>query len=199
MLRHMAKNTTDGPGHFHAVKFYESPESLCQIVAEFLGDGLGAGQPALAIATPEHREGILTGLRARRFDVDTLQAAGDLLLLDVSDLLAGFMVDGMPDAALFTSAATSAIEQVRRGRKDVTIRAYGELVDVLWKAGQDAAAIRVELLWNKLAMTHEFSMLCGYSMGTFYKNADLTAIQHEHSHIVSPQGVFLPAPRPNLN
>ena len=195
----MAKNTTGGDGNLHAVKFYESPESLCHIVAEFLGEGLIERQPALAIATPEHREGILAGLRARHLDVDSLQAAGDLLLIDVAELLASFMVDGMPDAALFTSAATHAIETVRRGRKDVTIRAYGEMVDVLWKAGQDAAAIRVELLWNKLATTDDFDLLCGYSMGTFYKGADLNAIERQHSHVVSPQGVFLPAPRPDLN
>ena len=195
----MANNTTGEGGNFHAVKFYESPESLWHIVAEFLGEGLAKQQPALAIATPEHREGILAGLHARQFDVDGLVAAGDLLLIDVSELLASFMVDGMPDASLFTSATTSAIEQVSRGRKDVTIRAYGEMVDVLWKAGQDAAAIRVELLWNKLATTQDFDLLCGYSMGTFYKDAELSAIQREHSHVVSPQGVFLPAPRPNLN
>ena len=194
----MTKNTT-GDGNFHAVKFYESPESLCHIVAGFLGEGLIERQLALVIATPEHREGILAGLRARQFDVDSLQAEGDLLLIDVSEWLASFMTDGMPDAALFANATTSAIEQVRRGRKDVTVRAYGEMVDVLWKAGQDAAAIRVELLWNKLATTDDFGLLCGYSMGTFYKGADLSAIQREHSDVVSPQGVFLPAPRPNLN
>jgi hypothetical protein len=194
----MAKNTT-GEGNFQDVKFYESPESLCHIVVEFLGEGLIERQPALAIATPEHREGILAELRARQFDVESLQASGDLLLIDVSELLASFMVDGMPDAALFAGATTSAIEQVRRGRKDVTTRAYGEMVDVLWKAGQDEAAIRVELLWNKLATTHDFDLLCGYSMGTFYKGADLSAIPREHLQVVSPLGVFLPAPRPDLN
>jgi hypothetical protein len=194
----MARNTTGGDGNFHAVKFYESPESLCNIVAEFLGEGLSERQPALAIATPEHREGILAGLRARQFDVDSLQTSGDLLVIDGAELLASVMVDGMPDAALFTSAATSAIEAVCRGRK-VTIRAYGEMIDMLWKSGQDAAAIRLELLWNKLATTNDFDLLCGYSMGTFYKGADLSAIQRDHSQVVSPQGVFLPAPRPELN
>jgi hypothetical protein len=195
----MAKNATGADGNFHAVRFYESPESLCHIVAEFLGEGLIEGQPALAIVSPENHEGILTGLRARQFDVDSLQAAGDLLLIDVTELLASFMADGMPDAARFTSATTNAIEAVRRGRKDVTIRAYGEMVDVLWKAGQDEAAIRVELLWNKLAASDDFDLLCGYSMGTFYKGADLTTVVHEHPRGVAPQGVFLPAPRPNLN
>jgi KaiC/GvpD/RAD55 family RecA-like ATPase len=170
---------------------------LCNIVAEFLGEGLNERQPALAIATPEHREGILAGLRARQFDVDSLQTSGDLLVIDGAELLASVMVDGMPDAALFTSAATSAIEAVCRGRK-VTIRAYGEMIDMLWKSGQDAAAIRLELLWNKLATTNDFDLLCGYSMGTFYKGADLSAIQRDHSQVISPQGVFLPAPRPEL-
>lgn len=189
----MIKDAINGASPFHAVKFYESRESLCQIVADFLSEGLVQQQPALAIATPEHRAGILAELRGRNLDVDRLQATGLLTLLDVSDLLDGFMVDGMPDAALFIAATSLAIERACRDRKDVTVRAYGEMVDVLWKAGHDAAAIRVELLWNKLAMTHDFSMLCGYSMGTFYKDADLAAIHGQHSHVVSRLGALVPA------
>ena len=54
-------------GHFHAVRFYENDESLCRIVAEFLGEGIVSGQPALVIATPEHRDDIVQELRARLF------------------------------------------------------------------------------------------------------------------------------------
>ena len=179
------KNETSASGHFHAVKFYETRESLCRIVAEFLGEGLITQQPALVIATAEHREGIVAELRTRHFDVDGMQAAGDLLLLDASDTLATIMVDGMPDANLFFAYAERAIEQVRGKRQDCTIRAYGELVDVLWKAGQDVAAIRLEILWNKLSMTHDFSLLCGYAMGSFYKDAGLEAIHREHTHVVA--------------
>src|SRR6202049_647642 len=101
MLCDMIEKETSEAGQFHAVKFYESRESLCRIVAEFLGEGLVTQQPALVIATPEHRAGILAELRARYFDVDGMQAAGDLLLLDAAEMLATFMVDGMPDADLF--------------------------------------------------------------------------------------------------
>ncbi len=73
------------------------------------------------------------------------------------------------------------------------------MVDVLWQAGHDAAAIRVELMWNKLAMTHDFCLLCAYSMGTFYKDAGLEAIHSQHSHVVSPQGRLTPAPRPAIS
>ena len=94
----MIKNATTEAGHFHAVKFYETRESLCRIVAQFLGEGLSAQQPVLIFATPEHRAGIVAELRVRHFDVEEMQAAGDLLLLDASETLAAFMVNGMPDA-----------------------------------------------------------------------------------------------------
>ena len=62
---HFAVNLLkDGGTHHHAVRFYESDESLCRIVAEFLGEGLIVGQPALVVATPEHRAGIIEQLRA---------------------------------------------------------------------------------------------------------------------------------------
>ncbi len=38
--------TTRRPGHFHAVKFFESGDALGRIGAEFLGEGLAARQPA---------------------------------------------------------------------------------------------------------------------------------------------------------
>jgi hypothetical protein len=184
----MTKPTATETGHFHAVKFYETHESLCRIVVEFLGEGMLAQQPALVIATPEHLAGIVAELEARHFDVAGMRAAGDLLLLDVSDMLAAFMVDGMPDAERFAARMTREIETVCRDRKDRTIRAYGEIVDVLWKSGQEVAAIRLEMLWNKLAMTHNFSLLCGYSMGHFYKDASLAAIHDQHSHVVAATG-----------
>jgi hypothetical protein len=176
-------------GHFHAVRFYENKASLCRTVADFLGEGVAREQPSLVIATPAHREALLTELRARHVDVDKVQAAGDLLLLDAREVLATFMIDGMPDATLFTLHVPAAINRVCRGRKGCTIRAYGEMVDVLWQDGRTAAAIRLEVLWNQLAMTHEFSLLCGYAMGSFYKDAGMRDICAQHSHVV---------PSPNL-
>ena len=41
-------------GHFHAVRFYEDPDSLCRIVGEFIGSGLEQGEPAVVMATPAH-------------------------------------------------------------------------------------------------------------------------------------------------
>jgi hypothetical protein len=192
-MKQVTSKTSATSGHFHAVRFYESKESLCRIVAEFLGAGLVTTEPALVIATPEHRAGIVEELRARHFDVDAMQAAGDLLLLDARETLATFMVDGLPDAELFRVTAANALERACHGRTDCTIRAYGEMVDLLWKDGATVAAVRLEMLWNQLARTRDFSLLCGYGMGNFYKDASVADICHQHTHVVSAGGVAEPA------
>jgi hypothetical protein len=169
------------------VRFYENKASLARTVADFLGEGLVLGQPGLVIATPVHRDALLAELSARQFDVDKVQASGNLLILDARTLLATFMVDGMPDATLFKTHVPAAIVQLCGERKDCTIRAYGEMVDVLWQDGMTAAAIRLEMYWNQLAMTHDFSLLCGYAMGSFYKDAGMRDICAQHSHVVAAE------------
>jgi MEDS: MEthanogen/methylotroph, DcmR Sensory domain len=180
-------------GHFHAVRFYESTESLCRIVAHFLNEGLLANQPGLVIATPEHRAGIEEALRAQNVDVAAHLAAGDLLLLDAEEVLATFMVDGMPDGKSFQATGIEVIQRAGRGRKDCTVRAYGEMVDVLWKQGQTVAAVLLEMFWNKLATTQDFSLLCGYAMGSFYKGTQQQSICGQHTHIVGDDGMLVRA------
>lgn len=186
------QNPTAVSGHFHAVRFYQDDDSLCRMVADFIGEGLGSGQPALVIATSVHSAGIVSVLESRSFDVQRLQENGDLFLLDADMVLSRIMVDGMPSGKRFNSTLIPEIEKACRGRTDCTIRAYGEMVDVLWKAGHTVAATRLEMLWNELAATHDFSLVCGYSMGNFYKDAAIEEICGLHSHVLSAEGK--PAP-----
>lgn len=182
--RHFSKDS----GHFHAVRFYKDADCLSRIVADFVGDGLAAGEPAVVIATPEHRAVIVRNLREMALDIERLEKDGDLFLLDAQDTLGKFMVDGTPNASLFTDTFVPLIERACRGRKDCVVRAYGEMVDVLWKAGQTVAATRLEMLWNDLAASQAFSLLCGYAMGNFYKDAAVEDICSHHSHVVSDSG-----------
>jgi len=172
----------------HAVRFYENRESLARIVGQFLGEGFVAGLPAIVIATPEHLAAIEDVLASRYFDLARLRSAGDLITVDAGDMLSRVMRDGMPDAARFRESMIPLIEQACRGRTDCVIRAYGEMVDVLWKDGQTAAAIRLEVLWNQLAQTHSFALLCGYSIGQFYKDARQHDVERHHTHRVADSG-----------
>jgi len=179
-------------GHFHAVRFYEDAQSLARMVATFVAEGFIEGLPAIVIATPEHRDVIIEKLKAMAFDLDHLKEQGDLIVLDARETLDSFMVDGMPNAEQFEAAMLPVIDTACRDRQECVIRAYGEMVDVLWKDGMEAAAVRLEMLWNQLANTRQFSLLCGYSMGSFYKDAAFDAICHQHTHVLSMDGAAAP-------
>jgi hypothetical protein len=183
------KDAVPESGHFHAVRFYEDRQSLARMVAGFIAEGLITADPAVIIATAEHRHSILAALSAMSIDIERLTNDGHLIAVDAHETLAAFMVDGMPSATLFEDTVLPVIDKAGGGRNDGVVRAYGEMVDVLWKEGHEAAAVRLEMFWNQLANTRKFSLLCGYSMGSFYKDASFERICREHTHVVSADGV----------
>jgi hypothetical protein len=185
----MPQATSETPDHFHAVRFYQDTASLCHIVATFLGEGLRRGEPALVIATLEQRVGIAAALAADGLDVELFRQAGFLFELDAAETLATFMPDGdAPDRHRFFEVIGGTLQQIAARQAGRSIRAYGQMVDVLWQAGAHVAAVRVEVLWNQLAATHQFSLLCGYSMGNFYQDGALGEICGQHTHVVSADG-----------
>ena len=179
--------------HHHAVRFYGNDAELVETVGAFLSQGLTAGQPAVVIVTPQHGIAIEAMLESHLIDVGAAKRLGDLVMLDADEILATFTVDQFPVGSLFRRSVGGIIEQVRRGRERTPVRAFGEMVDVLWKQGKADAAIRLEVLWNNLAETHSFSLLCSYSIGNFYKETDkyhevceLHTYVHPHTDSILP-------------
>jgi hypothetical protein len=64
------------------------------------------------------------------------------------------------------------------------VRVYGEMVGLLWKNGNEAAAESLEAQWNQLMAVRKFSLLCGYSMDDVGQGAGLKKICDQHSHVV---------------
>jgi hypothetical protein len=179
----------------HTVQFYGDDDHLCNAVAEFTASGLHAGEPAVIIATPFHQKGIVKQLEARDVDAEHARHIGDLVLLDAEDMLGRLLVNGVPESGLFHTGVGGLLSQTSRGREEVPIRAYGEMVDVLWRAGNADAAIRLEALWNTLLDARPLSLLCGYGIGPFFKrSADYHAVCAQHSHVVNPFRGTLAAP-----
>jgi hypothetical protein len=175
-------------GHFHAVQFYKDDDALISLVAKFLAEGFTLNQPGVIIATPEHRVAIEEGLESLHLDVTRMKQLGDLVVLDAREVLNIILADGMPHAHLFNHVLGTMLQQVARIHPNRTIRAYGEMVNVLWKDGQTAAAIRLETLWNELAKSYDFKLLCGYSMGNIYQDAAVGEITRHHSHLLVDTG-----------
>jgi hypothetical protein len=187
-----------GPAHphHHAVQFYGNEKVLFTSVAGFLSQGLIDGQPAVLIATSEHSQQILDHLASRFINTTTALRSGDLTVLDAHETLAQFMVDGMPDADAFQASVGTLIARLAgRSSQPTFVRAYGEMVDVLWKQGQEPAALKLEGLWNKLASRYGFALLCGYAMGNFSKDTELfEEVCRHHSHVMPSRAPLVSPP-----
>jgi signal transduction histidine kinase len=178
--------------HNHIVQFYEHEDFLYDNVAHFLAAGLKVNEPVIVIATEAHRTGFVTRLKLHGIDVAAAIASNQLVLLDAQETLDRFMVDGAPNGDRFRDAIVPVIEQVRRGRDGQRVRAYGEMVDLLWRAGNRQAAIRLEELWNDLGTEHTFSLLCAYVMGNFYRSDDADPFHHvcnTHTHVLPTESM----------
>jgi MEDS: MEthanogen/methylotroph, DcmR Sensory domain len=177
--------------HRHAVQFYGNEESLFTTVAGFLGEGLVSREPAIIIATPEHCAAIERHLRGRLIDCNQARRNGDLVMLDAEEMLGQFMIGDVPDPELFEETVGLVVQQMLDGRGRIVVRAYGEMVDVLWKEGRTESAIKLEILWNKLALKYSFALLCGYAMGNFYKQPkQLDEVCAQHTHVTGPDNVI---------
>lgn len=148
----------------HDVQFYDSEEFLVIAVGKFLREGLRAGQPLVIIATEAHRRGFLEEL-ARHPELRVEGA--DITWLDARQTLAAFMDGRRPDPELFDATLGRVFEKVMAKRSYLVVRAYGEMVDLLWKDGNTEGAIDVEKLWNALAAKYSFNLLCAYAMNNF--------------------------------
>ena len=182
-----AWTNADPKGPRHLVQFYEDDSFLLEIVCRLVGDGLDAGDSSVVVATAAHREGLAEHLRARGLDPDKLAERGRYIALDAADTLARFMVDDWPDAIRFNSVIGGVIERAAGTSDSNNVRAFGEMVALLWSEGNREAAVRLEELWNELSEKLPFSLCCGYPLNAFSNDLDAALflkVCAEHSHVV---------------
>jgi len=151
----------------HVVQFYETDDYVCEVVARFIAEGLRAGHSVITIVTPEHHKTISAFLRTLGFLPEVAVLAGQLVVRDARSTLATFMGDGRADPHRFTQNIGGLLDEVRTRRPGTAIRAFGEMVDLLWRDGNPNAATNLERLWNQLAAAQRFSLLCAYHIGNF--------------------------------
>ena len=146
----------------HMVQFYENADVLIDSLEGFIGAGLEAGEAAIVIATPRHRQLLRDRLESRGLDLSEALRSGQYITLDAQDTLKSFLIDGWPDGELFDSAVRSVLARARgpEGRK---VRAFGEMVAVLWEQGHHGAVVRLEHLWQSFCQrTADMSLFCAY-------------------------------------
>jgi hypothetical protein len=180
----------------HALQLFDTAASLADTVSRFIQSGLAVGDAVVVVATAAHWDAIRTRLVATGIDVNAARAAGSLVTRDADILLATLMRGDRVDVNAFEESVGALLRQLRGSGRD--IRIYGEMVDVLARAGEFDAARGLEDCWNRVADVEPITLLCGYMAEHFGNPRDARALKgicdsHTHSHADSPDvlGSFL--------
>jgi hypothetical protein len=179
--------------HGHFVQLYgDDDRLLTRNVTRFLAEGLRRGDGLVAIAAPGHSGSVARQLREER-EYSKAILEGRLVFLDAQATLNRFMVDGEPQQDLFESVIGEALAGVRSRAGHNGVRAYGEMVGLLWRAGQREAAIRLEEYWNRLLESSNISLFCGYPIDVFAEEFHGTTIDPvlcSHTHLIPIDGAL---------
>ena len=142
------------------MQFYERDTDLLVRAGPYLTDTVRAGAVAIVIATEAHRDAFEARFRDAGVDVAAARDEGTLVWLDAAATLARLMRDGHVDRdAFFDVVGSVVVAAAATGRP---VRAYGEMVGLLWEAGDVMAVIELETHWNDLAAAIPITLYCAY-------------------------------------
>lgn len=168
----------------HLVQFYEADDVFMDTLEGFVAGALRSGDSAIVIATAPHRETLIARLQASGCDVNFAQAQDQLILLDAAETLDLFMQGGWPDDEKFAALVRQLLTRAKKhGRK---VRAFGEMVAIMWASGAQGATVRLEYLWHQLCSSEGFALLCAYPKVGFTQDAaeSINEICAAHSRVL---------------
>jgi hypothetical protein len=167
----------------HFVQIYDTDNALLDNLETFVSDALGKGEAAIVISTAARLQELDQRLAAVGHDVKRKRSFGDYIPVDAAGMLERFMVDGLPDEKRFHEAVQSLLATARAGGR--TVRAFGEMVALLWADGKRAAALRLEELWHPLCEREQFPLFCAYPKRVFAAGnfVGITAVCAAHTRV----------------
>ncbi len=144
----------------HVVQFYGHEEELADRVAGYLLGALQHDGVAVVIATAAHRRAFEGRLTRAGVDLAAAARAGTYRTLDAGDTVRALTTGGQLDRGAFDRVIGRLIADAGQGERPV--RAYGEMVALLWDAGLVNDAVQLEEMWGSLGLSHSFSLFCSY-------------------------------------
>lgn len=181
----------------HVVQFYGHESELAATVGGYLTRAVKEGAVAIAIARQDHRRLFEAELEAAGV-LSGPSLEGRLIFLEAAETLARFRQAGRIDYQAFRRTVGSVVSRAAETGRPV--RAYGEMVGLLWDAGDVPGAIELEKAWNALSEELPFALVCGYrseSVRALEHAAALDEVCDLHSSILGERSAQtqLPAER----
>jgi hypothetical protein len=168
----------------HLVQFYEDEQVFLDTLEGYVGGGLKAGDSIILIAVATHIKALEERLKANGLDVEAARSQNQYIAEEAEEVLAKFMANSWPDEELFIKVITELLGRARSYSPKV--RAFGEMVAVLWARGDTGATVRLEYLWHNLCQTERFSLFCAYPRVGFTQDSteSLNEICAAHSKVI---------------
>jgi hypothetical protein len=152
-------------------------------VTDYLLGALASGGVAIVIATPEHRHEFETRLAQVGVDLAAARDNSSYLAWDAAQTLSELMAADKLDSAAFDRVIGTVIAAA--GAAGRPVRAFGEMVALLWDDGLVSEAVRLETMWEELGGRHPFSLFCGYRTDAVTRDMDAFAeVCRLHGEIV---------------
>jgi DcmR-like sensory protein len=179
-------NPHPSEGGRHLVKAYENDADLAGVAGAFIAAGLREAEPVLVISTPGHWESFAPVIEESGVNLRSCESDGRILRLDAEAALGQFMERDAPDPGRFREIIGGAVARALGTGRSPKVRAYEEMVDLLWQAGRLSTALRLEHLWGELLRSHPLTLLCAYRANYFdgRQIGALEAIARAHSHSI---------------
>lgn len=169
----------------HFVQIYEDETVFLDTLEGFVAGGLQSDDGVILISTDAHLNALELRLIEKGFNLEAARANDQYFALKAEEVLERFMVKSWPDDKLFGDVVSELIARAKGdGRK---VRAFGEMVAILWARGDQGATVRLEHLWNQLCQRDKFSLFCAYPKAGFTRNAteSIKEICEAHSRVLA--------------
>lgn len=169
----------------HLVQIYEEESAFVETLEGFVADGLLLGEFVVVIATSTHLSALHRQLLKRGAKVAEAMRGDQYLPLDAEAMLSIFMVNGWPDDELFGNFVNGILRRATEGGRQV--RAFGEMVAILWAQGNCGATVRLEHLWHELCEEKQFRLFCAYPRSGFTRDTvdSIQEIREAHSRVLA--------------
>ncbi|WP_255905118.1 MEDS domain-containing protein [Paradesertivirga mongoliensis] len=166
------------------MQIYENDDAFLELLMNFVGEGINSDESVIVIATDVHLKGLEFKLASHGLNVESLVSNHQYFPLNAEEILSKFMRSGWPDEELFMTVVTDLIKKAKAGDKKV--RAFGEMVAILWAEGNSGATVNLEHLWNKLCQKEVFCLFCAYPKSGFTQGneASMQHICDSHTRMV---------------
>ncbi|SFD97074.1 MEDS domain-containing protein [Nitrosomonas sp. Nm166] len=177
----------------HIVQICQNEISQVEILTQYIQEGLLNDEAVIVIAKTALRKAVLSKLDTLGFNMQALKNKDQVKFFDAEFLLSDLLLNGVLEEEAFQKFVALPVQAAKL--KYGKVRAFGEMVDVLWQNGRHDSAVQLEGLWSDLCKKEELNLLCTYLLTSLDPNSYDQSLEHIckcHTHLVPMSRSFNP-------